>query len=941
MSNIRLNYLKGVLIGLALFVFDLGYGQSAILVAQSQLSMAESCQIICSATPDTIDCNQSFDVLPTPSVDNCLEIYSVQLASETYIDDNFCDDNMKKVERLWQAMDGSGNELSSCVQTVVINKTDVSFPKDIVWTAEQYNFSSSIIEPTPVHESIFDLDEYDGENDIDVDPGLSNFVIQHTGAGFPKGAEDASCMYDVTYSDSIALGCKQSFQVFRKWTVFEQCSGVTIVQVQKISVNDHSSNANLENSPGYELNGMHYEYHVTADNDLCKSTSFILFPQFFGSIDTNSIVASVPSGELVNTNSKGGWIPSPGLNVGSYTDGLKIQVNDSCGNTETLLVTLVVDVSNKPSCNAPQNVSVSCADFNIDLSTYGSLATSTGCGSAIDSIESLEDWGAYDTICHTGVITRYWSVWDADGNTGSCLQKITVVPPLAYSIQFPDDVMNGSIDTVPPVFVGSCGAVSWNVYDEKDIPDGQSIGKIYRTYTTVNNCDFNPDFQPEMVANPDNTTAGSTGIATLQNHGVLSYTMVIDNFTDIRLVTGNIQSENGIGIKKVTVNILSSDPNHPIYTTTTDEDGYYSLKLPVASSYIVKPVKLDDTYQHGIDANDANILYKHILIIPQITSPYKILAANVLAGNSAKVKELLEIQKLILNKIEGFDNVPVWTFAEASVDFPKPQNPYDIHYASHQLVNLQDDHVVNFVGIKYGDLDDSAVSLISNNLAIQERSEEVVRLSVDDVYLEAGTEYEIPFNLLSEKNIMSYQFSLDFDNESLEFVKLMADDDLIENDFNLENIENGQLATAHIGKVLDGAPIFMIQFKAKVSGFLSQMLDISDAITPSKAFDDELNPMKLELIYQPSNSRNTLILFQNEPNPFRDMTTIKFELQNEEKISLTIYSSEGQVVAQKEKIYPSGLHQEVFLENIFMQKGIYFYRIETADHVYVKKMIKF
>lgn len=934
------SYLKETLFLFACFILNFGVAQNVPLVNQIQVGLGNSCEIICNPIPDTIYCNEDLSIVPEPTVIDCYQVYSIQLANETYVDQNFCDDNMLKLERTWRALDSDGDELSSCIQTIVINKTDILFPKDIVWTYEQYAFNSLIIEGAPVHDDIFDLDEYDGENDIDVDPGLSDLIVFQSGSGFPEGGEDASCLYDITYSDSVVIGCKQSFEVLRAWKVIEQCSGVTLTHVQKITINDNSSNLDLGNSTGYVLNNMSYEYHVSVNNNTCKSTDFILFPVFFEGVDTNSIVLTTPLGELVDLTTEGGYIPDPGLSAGKYKDGLKIQVSDFCGNTETMLVTLVVNDSNEPQCNAPQNMSVSCVDFDSDLASYGTLSTANDCGSVIDSMSTFVDWGGYDTECKIGVVTRYWSVWDVDGNSGSCLQKITVVPPLVYNVQFPDDVMDGNIDTIAPFFDGNCGPTSWSVEDVKVIPAGQCLGKVYRTYTTYNDCDLDQNYQPEMIVNSENTTNGTLAIATLQNHGVLSYTQVIDNFCDSRIVSGRVYSEDGVGIKGVVMTATVSNSNQSVYTDSTDEFGQYSLSLPVASSYIIKPEKLDDNYKNGVDMADVEVLYRHILIIPEISSPYKILAANVLANNQAKINELLEIKKLVLNKIDGFDGVPVWTFAESTVNFPKPLNPYSVHYNSYQVIQLQDDADIDFVGIKYGDLNNS-VNTLSKNITTLGRSGESAHLSIEDIYLEEGKEYEIPFSILSEKNILSYQFTLDFDVQSLEFLELIVDQELVESDFNLTELKNGLLATAHVGEHVQDGPIFLIKFKAKKSGFLSRRLDLTDKMTACKAFDDDFEQLDFKLNFSPSGAQPTLILFQNEPNPFMDLTTIKFELQKEEQISLTIYSAEGQVVAHKEKTYPSGLHEEIFAGNIFKLKGIYYYRIETPEHVYVKKMIKF
>lgn len=1246
-------------------VTDTQNGQSCT-VSSMQFLDTIAPTISCESRTDTVFCNMDLaEVIQPTGWDNCNTSITMHLVSENYVDANICDDDALILKRVWEAVDASNNHSTSCVQSIVIKKTNIEFPSDIVWTYNQYSFFPNIIDIAPVHESIFDLDEYDGQNDIDVDPGLSAPVLTQSGSGVVKGGEDASCKYVVSYTDEHIQGCKNSFHILRTWTVNELCSGVTFSHVQKVSIKDETSNFSLAGANGYEQVGAHYEYHMnaqdTSSNDVCHTTGFVFYPLMMDGVDTQSIVINTAFGPLVNTNSEGGYIPSPGYPFGTYPDGLELQVSDTCGNVETLLVTLVVedtmapvaicvnpvsitlnstgntvldanffdggstdnccissfevkrqtsncastdlqygsDISfccddigqtvpvqmrvtdcygntsvcevqvqvagnTAPQCLAPPNATTSCQNFDPSLSSYGSMTATGGCGMTIDSTNASVDWSQFQTACQTGVITRYWSVWDQDGNTSSCLQKITVIPVLSYNVQFPDDVTDGSLDTLAPIVTGNCGPISWSVQDVKDIVSGDCTGKIYRTYTVSNDCDFDSNYQAQTVTNPTNTTVGAQVVATSQNHGYFLYTQVIDifdesaptlecgedsieictelntcssqvtlscfasddfvdasdlvfnyyyqlyagstdnydilvssndanapemvktfvnggvqvsislgvlntgsnrivwtvsdgcghteiqervffvrdcqkpsmtchalldtislndfgkpeitvpyteiltglsdnctavpylqmamtqngaqpvfddgssfvlgcddigstlatvwakdaagnvqncettitvvdvdNFCDRRMVTGNIHLENGIGVKNVDVEAVSSNSNHPVFSTTTDYMGNYSLELPIGADYLIKPSKTNDTYQNGVDMADVTVLYNHILATPQLSSVYQVLAANVLANNSAALPELLEIRKLVLNKIQEFDNVPVWTFADSKVQFPDIFHPYNIHYTNHSIGNLADNQNIDFVAIKYGDLNNSTNGQLKEKkmFLAKSRGEDVVPLVVDNLYLKEGQEYLIPFNFLAEKEILSYQFTINFDLDALEFLQVEADPKVIERDFNIFRASEGLIATAHLGVLPENQPVCALRFRAKSSGFLSKYLGLSDAITPSRAFDSDLEPIELKIDFQ-EKPKVDLELFQNEPNPFADITTISFELQKEEKLSLTIYAADGRVVEKREKTYPSGFHREIFLGSLFEEKGIYYYRIETQNGIYIKKMIK-
>ncbi len=80
-------------------------------------------------------------------------------------------------------------------------------------------------------------------------------------------------------------------------------------------------------------------------------------------------------------------------------------------------------------------------------------------------------------------------------------------------------------------------------------------------------------------------------------------------------------------------------------------------------------------------------------------------------------------------------------------------------------------------------------------------------------------------------------------------------------------------------------------------------------------------------------------LYQNYPNPLNPSTTISFSIPNEELVSLQVFNSLGEEVA--ELLYetkPAG-NYSVSFDASELTSGVYFYKISAGDFIETKKMI--
>ena len=80
-------------------------------------------------------------------------------------------------------------------------------------------------------------------------------------------------------------------------------------------------------------------------------------------------------------------------------------------------------------------------------------------------------------------------------------------------------------------------------------------------------------------------------------------------------------------------------------------------------------------------------------------------------------------------------------------------------------------------------------------------------------------------------------------------------------------------------------------------------------------------------------------LDQNFPNPFNPSTTIRFSVPSSEFVSLIIYNSIGEKVAELvNQVLPAGIYNVNWnAENV--SSGVYFYKIEAGSFINTKKMI--
>ena len=176
-------------------------------------------------------------------------------------------------------------------------------------------------------------------------------------------------------------------------------------------------------------------------------------------------------------------------------------------HANSCMVSVLVEDKIRPTCEAPEDVTISCENFDPTLWAYGFATSVDNC--CLDTVTVNNNFTNFDTTCNRGAILRTFRAYDCAGQSLSCTQRITVTYEQDYYLKLPDDKTvyscNGSPNSYgQPSFYGEDCELLGVSYDDvifTIVPD--ACYKIERTWTIINWCTYLPDEPCILVPNPN------------------------------------------------------------------------------------------------------------------------------------------------------------------------------------------------------------------------------------------------------------------------------------------------------------------------------------------------------------------------------------------------------------------------------------------------------
>ncbi len=401
-------------------------------------------------------------------------------------------------------------------------------------------------------------------------------------------------------------------------------------------------------------------------------------------------------------------------------------------------------------------------------------------------------------------------------------------------------------------------------------------------------------------------------------------------------VSGLITTEESQQVESVDVSMDKSKAE----IVKSNFDGEYKFKTTqVGNDYEIKPEKNDD-WLNGVTTADIVKIQKHILGINEITSPYKMIAADVNKSGTVTAKDISDLRKLILGVTADVSTNTSWRFADATYPFRDAESAITEAFPeSYKIVPLLSDMKVDFKGIKIGDLNESAKT--RGVMGISTRSAIRLKLNIEEKLISADEIQAVEFGSDNIEDYDGFQMTLTYDANALELQEIIGNHEVGMQRENFHIIRKGMITMSWDGKATNKDKLFTIIFKSNVEGSLSKYIHLSSAVTPALAIaKGEKLEDEIELIAtNKSNEQIEFAVMQNEPNPWSKETHIGMFLPTSGEVQMTIYDAAGKVFLQEEKLLKGGYNEWNVDDNILPQSGVYYYQVDFAGQTITKKMV--
>ncbi len=622
-------------------------------------------------------------------------------------------------------------------------------------------------------------------------------------------------------------------------------------------------------------------------------------------------------------------------------------VTDDCGRTSEPVVRDFIVQNDGPTveCSA-FNLLLECGDpNNLDYiaAHIGVVNANSSCGSDVTISHSPQNFN--NITCNSSTVVTFIATDDC-GRTASCTTTVNISDNTAPEITsvYEDGICNE----------GVCGSnlnFWYNAWKDK----------VMEGLSATDACDTNVSISPQGPSSPnqncpDETTETVVNFVATDNCGNTSfipysfYVTALDTPEPPQAssISGMVHTESMEAVEDVEVYLSGGASFFEMFVT--GNDGNYAFNnVPLEQNYSITPL-YDQFPMNGVSSYDLILIAQHILSVDQLDSPYKMIAADINRSGSITTLDLVELRKMILYINSEFTNNTSWRFVDADFVFPYADNPFATAFPEVIGINgLLESVQHDFVGVKTGDVNESAVP---NNLSgADDRSfNDELPFKVRDVQMKAGETYEAVFSSSDFKAIAGYQYTLNFNDDLLEFVNVNAGDlaGMSEANFGLSLLDEGAITTSWTNNVpvsmKADAELFRITFKAKRTTQLSEALSINSRYTTAEAYDvstenGQLNLLNVTLRFEDAAGISTpFALLQNTPNPFRDETVIGFVLPESTSATLTIFDVSGKQLKLISGDYEAG-YNEVSLDRGDLAEGMLYYQLETANNTATKKMI--
>ena len=546
-----------------------------------------------------------------------------------------------------------------------------------------------------------------------------------------------------------------------------------------------------------------------------------------------------------------------------------------------------------------------------------------------------------------------WIVEDGCGNESvyeyvfeiiDCKKPTVVCKPLSVNIMQTDMVTLWASDFLEYAFDNCTPAEQLKIAVSKGEPAPAEFPRDPVTRQPIVQVNFTcADLGPNVIQLWAEDAAGNADFCQV----VL---LVQDNtaFCDQKTsVAGQLKTETVEGVEGSSVQLSGNHPAFPpirFYNLSDGQGRYlFSNAVPLAANFTLAPEKTDNPI-NGVTTLDLALISKHILGVETLNSPYQLIAADANRSGSVTTFDVVELRKLVLGIYEELPNNTSWRFVDKSFVFPNPADPFQTAFPESKTVqDVQANHLnEQFVGIKIGDVNGTA--LANSLMKAEGRNAEALLFEVEDLAVAPTELFEASFTATTAEE--AFQFTLHY--PCLELLDIAPGSAGLSMD-HFAVFGSRQLLTAAYHSETAESSKFTLRFRVLAAGRLSQMLRVSDQVTRAAAYriaagrQPESLSVSLRFVesVSPADQPAGFEVWQNQPNPFSNNTSIRFYLPQPSKAALHVYDETGKLLYQRTGNFDKG-YQVFTLDKAALPdvSGMLWYEVGVHGEKRALKMLK-
>jgi len=395
-------------------------------------------------------------------------------------------------------------------------------------------------------------------------------------------------------------------------------------------------------------------------------------------------------------------------------------------------------------------------------------------------------------------------------------------------------------------------------------------------------------------------------------------------------------TEDNKPIEEISASLSGSGNGIPSFIFTTQSPTYGCINfngVPIGSSIVITPVK-DDNPLNGVSTYDLVLISKHLLSQEALNSPYKMIAADANKSNSISTFDVVEFRRLVLGIYTELPANTSWRFVNKNFVFTNPLNPFQTVFPENALqITLQGGQSINFIGIKVGDVNGTA---IANSLTDEHADERMPSsLLLPDEELQAGQTIEIPVTAPNAGVWLGFQMGLQYDPHSLAIESIEPGDlpgmSAESFAFSADEIRcSWSDGIAHT--ILPGDRLFTLRARALAPIRLRDAISLTDKRLRAEAYTEGDQPViPLQLDFGKVQGANSgAFVFAPQPNPTNAGASIPLQLTENTAVQFELRDVSGRLLYDFEQTLEAGKHLLDITAAAMPDAGLYFWNLKAG-----------